>query len=855
MEDRTTGLRSTKHTPSNLDIPLRLDVPLQSRHHSPSSSSQSSADLPSDSSRASHTQRATRTNNPTNHTSPKGKAPRRQTTSRSTAMGYHSNVSQEGSMVKLPAVVDPAGEITYTPTTHRISKAKKGKKVHVCEAPGCGKVFTRAEHRKRHEANHLSQPLFNCTIGGCPKHFQRVDLLNRHMERQHGIQQPNSSGANRRRRTSSVTSSVATSSQANSPLTPGMGGNPQAASAGSATLSSATMSIGSIIEPSVRHNFSHGDQLWNQPYPMPIAMAPRSYPPELVFGLSVSDDSPLYSSDSCYSPSSEVAQTQVNTQPYLPPYDKSMTSSGAYAADYTTPMAAPVTTIPNYLPWAGLEGNSTHGDGLGVGFDGQYPTSVGISQSACITHEQQVDSLAESATPTALTFMERSRGTGLRTEPAFSAGMVASKNGLVTLDDGILSHYLDCYWKHFHPQFPIVHRPSPLIIETRTVLNTILLAIGAQFSNRPHAKSHSMSWFLFASRSCATLDISAIQSGAPIDILQAIVLLEMLGLYRSRSAGVYRSPHFVALYSNLSKAREQLEIDQAAYVQCIPKNSDARMLQEAHRVWADFEARRRILSTAFVIDTQRSTFFQQQPCQISSLQASEIPVPCSEETWECADTSLWFNLISHPRPSDGSPFERNILQSLCIHTPSAAILSSNPPLDLTLHALLLATNTPIPSLLTVAAESWLFARKVENPAVWTNAKLTLRSWVQSSDASKAVWHAGHVLRAYFARPKDDSIAGLHELWSLYLAALVCWAYGFAMQPQLQHGGPTAEVYLAGLDVQSWSDVEGARAAGGTQDVLARVRARLKGKGTGALVTEGERVLERLIEGRGRLCCF
>ena len=37
--------------------------------------------------------------------------------------------------------------VTYTPTTHRVSKAKKGKKVHVCEF-GCGKVFTRAEHRK-----------------------------------------------------------------------------------------------------------------------------------------------------------------------------------------------------------------------------------------------------------------------------------------------------------------------------------------------------------------------------------------------------------------------------------------------------------------------------------------------------------------------------------------------------------------------------------------------------------------------------------------------------------------------------------------------------------------------------------
>lgn len=30
--------------------------------------------------------------------------------------------------------------ITYTPTTHRISKAKKGKRVHACEFPGCTKV-------------------------------------------------------------------------------------------------------------------------------------------------------------------------------------------------------------------------------------------------------------------------------------------------------------------------------------------------------------------------------------------------------------------------------------------------------------------------------------------------------------------------------------------------------------------------------------------------------------------------------------------------------------------------------------------------------------------------------------------
>lgn len=73
--------------------------------------------------------------------------------------------SSKGSLMAMPGLLDQMGEITYTPTTHRISKAKKGKKVHACEFPGCSKVrhtqirscdelltqpqiFTRAEHRK-----------------------------------------------------------------------------------------------------------------------------------------------------------------------------------------------------------------------------------------------------------------------------------------------------------------------------------------------------------------------------------------------------------------------------------------------------------------------------------------------------------------------------------------------------------------------------------------------------------------------------------------------------------------------------------------------------------------------------------
>lgn len=72
----------------------------------------------------------------------------------------------------------------------RVSKAKKGKRVHVCEYPGCEKVFTRAEHRRRHELSHKPRKLYVCPQEGCAKAYQRADYLAQHMIRQCGADLP-----------------------------------------------------------------------------------------------------------------------------------------------------------------------------------------------------------------------------------------------------------------------------------------------------------------------------------------------------------------------------------------------------------------------------------------------------------------------------------------------------------------------------------------------------------------------------------------------------------------------------------------------------------------------------------------
>ncbi|KAK3394897.1 hypothetical protein B0H63DRAFT_386746 [Podospora didyma] len=72
----------------------------------------------------------------------------------------------------------------FTPITGRVSRAKKGVPVHVCDKCKPAKTFTRAEHLRRHQLSHQT-PQFPCTYPNCERAFHRPDLLARHQQRQY----------------------------------------------------------------------------------------------------------------------------------------------------------------------------------------------------------------------------------------------------------------------------------------------------------------------------------------------------------------------------------------------------------------------------------------------------------------------------------------------------------------------------------------------------------------------------------------------------------------------------------------------------------------------------------------------
>ena len=304
------------------------------------------------------------------------------------------------------------------------------------------------------------------------------------------------------------------------------------------------------------------------------------------------------------------------------------------------------------------------------------------------------------------------------------------------------------------------------------------------------------------------------------------------------------------------------------------------------RLWVDLETRRRILLAAFVLDNYQTALFEQRPCHILDFNRTQLPYPHSIEIWDCDDIEVWRNLMSRHQPFDMvylgeldtnpptpiDAFQSSVFSCYQIHcryiSHDPAMLSCQPPIFysptansaqtyFTHHALLLSTLAPVESLLIVSSGSWLFSTKVTENSAWISAKTTLRAWVTTRGADMSVWHAIQVLRLAFS---GSSLNMLHEQWCLYLAALVCWAYGFVprhlrrVAPEVINGHVAesqAWEYLTVMNVSSWEDIPHVLLKEHTRGLLECVRARISGS-PGGLLNQAEDVLARLVEGTSQL---
>lgn len=358
---------------------------------------------------------------------------------------------------------------------------------------------------------------------------------------------------------------------------------------------------------------------------------------------------------------------------------------------------------------------------------------------------------------------------------------------------------LECYWQHFHPLFPILHRPTFFATKPSPLMSGAMVAIGSQYDTRPNAKEYSLALL----EACLKLLVKrpAITSRSRVTDIQAVFLLEYLSKFRSRKANVQISHRFRSLYGSFMQDRHWVHVNPLAVLNTLQPDAPLDALRRAQKFWVEHEARRRVLQAAFILDIQQSILFGQPPVSLQPSSTTlnrrpqvpriaNIPFPCNSDLWESRDIDQWLNLartyVSLSLPSaavsinrlQGLQFDRfdhfqaSLLlaynMSSCsetgddespnssLNTLITALQDGNgdkPTSSLhsqtlfSYHTLMAARYTPLHTLLTVSGESWLFNQKLAQEGEFRLAKTKLRQWVSDTEEVKrAVWHALRALK-------------------------------------------------------------------------------------------------------------
>lgn len=340
--------------------------------------------------------------------------------------------------------------------------------------------------------------------------------------------------------------------------------------------------------------------------------------------------------------------------------------------------------------------------------------------------------------------------------------------------------------------------------------------------------------------------------------------------------------------SKLLRDEELLQHDRVSDFTNLPCNMTANALGQAKELWTQHETKRRILLAAFVLDTHNSVFFEQPAFSLDMINVN-LPYPQPTQTWECPDLGKWRSLVhGGHRPYDLrllghdfsslAPFDAFQSSFISCYQIRRGYLHQNAnmsrydeimpcipeipihrtPAFLTYLSLQLSSLAPIKSLLIVSSASWLFGSKVTEPSVWESAKVRLRAWVATDAAARCTLYATQILQIALG---EESLQTFHGKWCIYLAALVCWAYGFSPG---QHEVPgrlsvdmanfQAREYLLAMNGSIWMEVSSLSTRWYTRGVLECVRARLQGSMGGLLNHAGD-TLTALAEGRSQLTNF
>ncbi|KAH6674073.1 hypothetical protein B0J14DRAFT_653390 [Halenospora varia] len=389
-----------------------------------------------------------------------------------------------------------------------------------------------------------------------------------------------------------------------------------------------------------------------------------------------------------------------------------------------------------------------------------------------------------------------------------------------------LETYLDSYFEHFHPLFPIIHRPT-FNPADGSLLSTAVAAIGTQYHDTVEARQKGSE----LNESCRK-NIAMCTSWS-LPIMQAILLTEFFTRFRGRKTQVTLSRQFESLYRRLFQYSEHNQTPTSSISPTNSASVDALLARYGAQTdgtaqppdltnkwihWFQTEARQRLLTACFIFDVHQSMYHQQPRSKaLGGIPRPELSHPCPESLWNARTAIEWQTLQSEhvyeqrpfnldldlsQQPLLESPFSQTLLIcSLTTQFPTRqepiysnhfnprllasglGNLTAHFPTNLLAQTYLALYHTPLLDLLAIAGDTWIFSQKVTPPAKFRDALRRLKSWSTSPAAAQATIHSCHILSLRLSRLYEDSHQPdfLSDYWSLYVATLICWAFGHRYQ--------------------------------------------------------------------------
>jgi len=221
------------------------------------------------------------------------------------------------------------------------------------------------------------------------------------------------------------------------------------------------------------------------------------------------------------------------------------------------------------------------------------------------------------------------------------------RNGIFAEDGDVEEHvlslrsmqlYLGSYWKHFHHQMPILHKPTFSTDATNDLLVLAVMAIGASQLGSRHGKSKTAAASRFATFVTWHLRWQIFmhvdfRPPARLWVFQTLLLLEIYEKMSStRQMHERAHVHSATMINLMRRGMTLIGEDESGSRTPGPSTPD-----EAWHRWIEKESTRRAAFAAFVIDVTHAVMFAHAAIMV--VHELRLPLPCDDALWSATSAA------------------------------------------------------------------------------------------------------------------------------------------------------------------------------------------------------------------------